>query len=260
VAYNYINNLNALNETNAMGSFADVVACLSPAYASIDPDRQATPEEHAFVASDRESHTSHRHHSKRLQASRSSIDKKASSIIKELQNHLDQSQATIARLRRKNEAMISLAHSLGAKSEDVVEAVYEAHEVHHSNINFPSQNPRYRVLRYQEALLSKASINPARRQSPRREKPPRTLCMAAYSDSDDDHNQPLEHQAAFTACPLAGLHPIPPPLPAAPVLDSDKALHFTRAALALPPDAAHLRDYFAKLTPPFVRSPPWSLM
>ncbi len=37
-----------------MGSFADGVACLSPAYgtyASIDADRQATPEEHALVAS-----------------------------------------------------------------------------------------------------------------------------------------------------------------------------------------------------------------
>ncbi len=60
--------------------FADVIACLSSAYASIDADSQATPEDPAFVAS----HTSHRHHSKRPQASRSSMDKKASSIINEL--------------------------------------------------------------------------------------------------------------------------------------------------------------------------------
>ncbi len=50
VAYNYINN--ALAEARTLGRFADVVACLSPAYASIDADRQPAPMEHALEAFD----------------------------------------------------------------------------------------------------------------------------------------------------------------------------------------------------------------
>ncbi len=65
-----------------------------------------------------------RHKSKRPQASKSPAEKKASSVIKELQNNLDQCQATIARLLRENEAMLSLASTLSCKCDDVAEAVY----------------------------------------------------------------------------------------------------------------------------------------
>jgi hypothetical protein len=62
------------------------------------------------------------------------VDKKASSVIKELHNHLDQCQAMIARLPRENEAMLSLAHTLGAQHDQVFEAVYLAHEAHLSKV------------------------------------------------------------------------------------------------------------------------------
>ncbi len=102
VAYTYINN--ALAEARMLGCFADVVACLSPAYARIDSNRQSASDDHAFMASIRHNSS----YSRSPQASKSTVDKKAS--IKELQNHLDQCQATIARLWRENEAMLSLAH------------------------------------------------------------------------------------------------------------------------------------------------------
>ncbi len=51
VAYNYINN--ALTEARLLDCLADVAACLSPAYASIDTDRQYAPVDHAFMASTR---------------------------------------------------------------------------------------------------------------------------------------------------------------------------------------------------------------
>ena len=228
VAYNYINN--ALAESRTLGCFADVVACLSPAYASIDAERQPAPMEHAFVASTR-------HNSKRPHAPKGPAEKKASSIIKELQNNLDQCQTTIARLRRENEAMQSLARTLGAKCDDVAEAVYAAHEAHLSKVHHPVQ----------EAHLSKAQRNSPRRHSPRREERPSHFIaprQATSSDSEEDYAPPTLQQAAFTACPMAGPLPAPAPVPAQPLIDSDRALHFTQAALALPPSATQLRDYF----------------
>jgi hypothetical protein len=55
VAYNYINN--ALAEARLFGCLADVVACLSPAYASIDANRQSAPVDHALLASTRHNQT-----------------------------------------------------------------------------------------------------------------------------------------------------------------------------------------------------------
>jgi hypothetical protein len=109
VASNFINN--ALAETCKRGCFADVMACISPAYANIDADRQPTTE-HAssFVASTC-------HNLKRPQAPKRSADKEVSSVIKELQNHQDQCQAMIARLLYENEAMLSLAITFGTKSD-----------------------------------------------------------------------------------------------------------------------------------------------
>jgi hypothetical protein len=228
VAYNYINN--ALAEARTLGSFTDVVACLSPAYVSIDAERQPAPTEHAFVASTH-------HKPKRPQAPKSPADKKTSSIIKDLQNRLDQSQATISRLRRENEAMTSLARTLGAKCDDVAEAVYAAHEAHLSKIHHPAQ----------EAHLSKALRHSPRRHSPRREeRPSQTIAprLPSSSDSEEDYAPPTLQQVAFTACPMTGPLQASIPLPAQPLIDSDRALHFTQAALALPPSAAQLRDYF----------------
>ena len=176
-----------------------------------------------------------RHNSKHPHAPKGPAEKKASSIIKELQNNLDQCQTTIARLRRENEAMQSLARTLGAKCDDVAEAVYAAHEAHLSKVHHPVQ----------EAHLS----NPPRRHSPRREERPSHFIaphQATSSDSKEDYASapPTLQQAAFTACPMAGPLPAPAPVPAQPLIDSDRALHFTQAALALPPSATQLRDYF----------------
>ncbi len=126
VTYNYINN--ALAEARLLGCLADsdVVACLSPAYASIDSDRQSAPVNHALLAL-----TNHNsNYPKHPQFLKSNVDKKASSVIKELQNHLDQCQATIAHLLLENEAMVSLAQTLGSQHDQVSEAVYLAHEAH----------------------------------------------------------------------------------------------------------------------------------
>ncbi len=98
----------------------------------------------------------------------------------------------------------------------------------------------------------------------------------SYSDIEDVNHSPLpgQQQTAFTASPIADPHPIPihevadphpiptheVQVPATPVLDSDKALQFTQAALALSPTAAPLRDYFHLQaqnvkTSPFPRPP-----
>jgi hypothetical protein len=80
-----------IKEIMACNSLLDLtnpaLACLSPAYSSIDADRQPAPVDPAFMASTRYN----TNFLKRPQELICTVDKKASSVIKELQNYLDQS-------------------------------------------------------------------------------------------------------------------------------------------------------------------------
>jgi hypothetical protein len=143
-----------------LGCFADVVACLSHAYASIDADRQSAPVDHAFMAATRHNSNYSKRLSKLQTCSKTTVDKKASSVIKELQDHLDQCQASIARLQRENKAMaamLSLAHdTLGAQQcqhDQVSKAVYLTHEAHLSKVQPTAK----------EAHLHKAQCHSPRR-------------------------------------------------------------------------------------------------
>jgi hypothetical protein len=88
------------------------------------------------------------------------LTKRHRSVIKELQDHLDQCQASIARLQRENEAMaamLSLAHdTLGAQQcqhDQVSKAVYLTHEAHLSKVQPTAK----------EAHLHKAQCHSPRR-------------------------------------------------------------------------------------------------
>ncbi len=93
-----------IKETMACNSLLDLtnsaLACLSPAYASIDADRQPAPVDPAFMAST----CYNTNFLKRPQEIICSVNKKASRVIKELQNYLDQSQTIIDRLLLENDA------------------------------------------------------------------------------------------------------------------------------------------------------------
>jgi hypothetical protein len=108
--------------------------------------------------------------------------------------------------------------------------------------------PRYTILPKKPTCprrydILPAAILPAERSTQR--KPLHPTCLQAQTARKTMPLQPCSKSlVAFTVCPMTGPLPALVLIPAQPLIDSDRALHFTQAALALPPSAAQLQDYF----------------